>query len=191
MKAVLTKGKLAGLAVLGAIWLPAVAYAQQPSVDPQADSPAGTIYELPLDNARQDAAPKRPSDRGSQGAAGGHVSGDSGGSGTGSGTGSSGGGGAISAIRSENGFGSSDSVPGADDPGTGGTGDTDSGDRDVAGENQRAQTLNPALDAGAAKTAQAHAPSSAVAYLLLGLVLLVAVAIGLATRRQRGGGGAV
>lgn len=72
---------------------PPAASAQLPS-DPPADSPSGTVYEIPLDGARRDAAPR---------------GGGAGGSGT---TGS---------IRSENNFGSSSQVPGAP---VGGGGDT-------------------------------------------------------------------
>jgi hypothetical protein len=71
--------------------VPGTASAQ--SNDPEAGSPSGTIYEIPLDNARKDAAPRHA---GSQGGA------TSGGS--------------VSPIHSDNGFGSSSTVPG-----TGGT----------------------------------------------------------------------
>jgi hypothetical protein len=58
--------------------------------DPRANSPAGVIYQIPLDNGRRDAAPVLPV--GSHG-----------------GPGSPGG---ASSIHSENGFGSSSHVPG-------------------------------------------------------------------------------
>ncbi len=62
--------------------------------DPSAESPAGVIYQIPLDNARREAAPVL------------HV-GSHGGGGT-SGPGSS----DPSSIHSENGFGSASNVPG-------------------------------------------------------------------------------
>ncbi len=61
--------------------------------DPSAGSPAGVIYQIPLDNARRDAAPVLPV--GSHGGPGGGGSA-----------------GNPSSIHSENGFGSASSVPG-------------------------------------------------------------------------------
>lgn len=85
-----------------ALLLPATALAQDqdPSAnDPQKDSPAGSVYELPLESARQDGAPRR---RPRSPSAGGE-------------TRSSAGGDTASPIRSENQFGSSARVPGVDD----------------------------------------------------------------------------
>ena len=78
--------------------------------------PSGVIYEIPLDNARLDAAPgrrdrQRRRVRGGTGSGGG-----SGGGGSGDAQGTAGAGaqsGTVSPIRSENGFGSSSKVPGA------------------------------------------------------------------------------
>src|SRR5919199_1822531 len=81
-------------ATLVAVAWPAAAAAQGPSsTDPAAGSPSGTIYEIPLDTARRDAAPR---------------SGPRGGADVRSRT---------SPLRSENNFGSSSEVPGA--PGSG------------------------------------------------------------------------
>jgi hypothetical protein len=74
--------------VCAALLAPASASAQ--SNDPAAGSPSGSIYEIPLEGARSDAAP--------------------GGSRRGEGS---------SPIRSENGFGSSPAVPGAPETGAG------------------------------------------------------------------------
>jgi hypothetical protein len=74
---------LSGLAMA----VPAGAGAQ--SNDPEAGSPSGTIYEIPLDDARKDAAPRHGGSHG----------------GTASG-------GSASPIHSDNGFGSSSTVPG-------------------------------------------------------------------------------
>jgi hypothetical protein len=76
----------------------AIAGSQPPIyVDPQANSPAGTIYAIPLDSARQDAAPHRraSSHRSHHSATGaiGSAGSGGGGSSTGTGTGTGGGGG--------------------------------------------------------------------------------------------------
>ena len=76
-------------ALAGAV--PGTAAAQ--SNDPSPDSPSGKVYELPFDSARKDAAPRH----------------------NGSGAPS---GGPVSSIHSDNGFGSSSTVPGT----TAGTG---------------------------------------------------------------------
>jgi len=62
--------------------------------DPKASSPAGVIYQIPLNSARRSAAPVLP--------AGSHGGGPGGGAGSKD----------PSSIHSENGFGSSSSVPG-------------------------------------------------------------------------------
>jgi hypothetical protein len=107
-----------------AVFLVPVAVHADDGVDPHASSPAGKVYEIPLETARRDAAPHRKSstrDSGGQtGQSGSSGSGGTGGGGgaTGGGSpggGASGGGGELpqgSAIKSENGFGSSSQVPG-------------------------------------------------------------------------------
>jgi hypothetical protein len=118
--------------------------------DPNADSPAGVIYQIPLDTARRDAAPtsstaRHRSDRNVDGAGSGGSGGAGGSGGSAGGSGSDGGatgatggsapggGGADraatgsggdstltaggtepSSIHSENGFGTSDRIPGVD-----------------------------------------------------------------------------
>lgn len=103
--------------------------------DPHANSPAGAIYQIPIDSGRRDGAPV-PTGRGIGGSDGSGAGGASGGTGGGSGggaggDGSSGGDGATraasgpgggtaenpSSIHSENGFGSSSHVPGVSDSG--------------------------------------------------------------------------
>src|SRR3954454_12328966 len=85
-----------GLVVL-ALGLVSPAAAAAQSGDPAEGSPSGVIYEIPLDHARQDAAPTRTRKTS-----------------TSSGTAAEGPqGGTVSPIRSENGFGSSSTVPGA------------------------------------------------------------------------------
>ena len=118
--------------------LPAAAEAQRSQrTDPAASSPAGAIYQIPLDDARRDAAPAAGragggGDGGSGESGGGSGSGGSPGTTGGSATGASGGDGGgdgvagssepdataggdrPSSIKSENGFGSSAKVPGVD-----------------------------------------------------------------------------
>jgi hypothetical protein len=108
--------------------------------DPHANSPAGVIYQIPLDSGRRDAAPAAPAGgTGSGGGDGGTPSGSPSDAATGGGghetpsptpapttestagtiTAAPGGGSAKdpSSIHSENGFGSSSHVPGVSDPG--------------------------------------------------------------------------
>jgi hypothetical protein len=95
-------------AALAAVALPiglqASAAGASPHVqtDPQAGSPAGVIYQIPLDSARNSAAPVLSvgSHDGVHGVTGGVGGGVTGGSGD------------PSSIHSENGFGSSSKVPG-------------------------------------------------------------------------------
>lgn len=82
-----------GIAMIATLSLPVVVFAEDSKVDPQASSPAGAVYEIPLQTARDFGSP------GGSGHAGG----------------GSGGGGVLpkgSAIKSENGYGSSSKVPG-------------------------------------------------------------------------------
>lgn len=140
------------LTVLGALFLAAPAFPKGGAVqatDPSAGSPAGVVYSIPLDSARQDAAPHGhsgshsggPGVGGSGGSGGGGSSSGgaaSGGSGTSGGSsGSSGDSGASlvasssstpvlvpggqpgSLVHSSNGFGSSSRVPSLSSPATG------------------------------------------------------------------------
>src|SRR3954451_6492010 len=82
-------------AIITALTVPVVVLADS-RVDPQASSPAGAVYEIPLQTARDFGSP-------------------GGGGGGGATGGGSGGGGVLpkgSAIKSENGYGSSSQVPG-------------------------------------------------------------------------------
>ena len=98
-----------------AVLLPAGAPAQPSQLpsDPEANSPSGVVYELPVDRGRKDAAPREPARRGSPGGeAGTRPDGRE-----------------PTSIRSENNFGSSSVVPGVDD--------TDSSGADAAGEDSK------------------------------------------------------
>jgi hypothetical protein len=160
----------------------AMAESQAPQVDPNAQSPAGVIYQIPLDSARRDAAPVLPTGRRDDGAggsigAGGGSGGNSGGSGGGSESASTGSSkdtqGASSdssgngpgtpqdpsSIHSENGFGSSSQVPGVS---------------------------QAALRTGAGVAATQVAGSTTPTYLLIALIAIAAIGVGLlATWRSR------
>lgn len=108
--------RYATAAVTALLLLPAGAGAQGPQAppsDPEADSPSGTVYELPLERGRKDAAPReRPRRKtarkpGNGSRRGGSPSPSNGAGASGGGTGSP--------IRSENNFGSSSRVPGVDE----------------------------------------------------------------------------
>jgi hypothetical protein len=117
------------------------------ATDPSANSPAGTVYSIPLDSARQDAAP-HGHNGGSSGSGSGTGSGGNGGSGGAGGIGGGSGGGGPGAgggatpssyvgskapvlvpggqpgslVHSANGFGSSSSVPSLARPASAGLG---------------------------------------------------------------------
>jgi len=148
--------------------------------DPKANSPAGVIYQIPLDSGRRDAAPVLPvgSHPGGGGSAGGRSStgGGSGPSETGSGASGEAksasaaatqGGGTPSnpsSIHSENGFGSSSQVPGVS---------------------------HTALLTGAGVPATRTPGSTLPTYLLMGLVAAAAIGAGVLTtgaRRRRSEG---
>src|SRR5213080_233600 len=76
------RSSLVGIAVVGAA-IPAFAFAQDAQVQPRASSPAGAVYEIPLQTARRDAAPQRTSDGRKTNAVAG--SGEAGGGGSGGG----------------------------------------------------------------------------------------------------------
>jgi hypothetical protein len=110
--------KSAAAIVLGAaalmtlsIWAATAPAAVAPaSTDPTSGSPSGTIYQLPVDNGRRDAAPRPPSSSGSENET------------------------LPSTYRSENNFGTSSTVPGLSKQGEAGgkgTGGSDSGNGTV------------------------------------------------------------
>ena len=158
------------LAVLLAVPAIAPAGAAAQGNDPSANSPSGTIYEIPLDSARNDAAP-RPSD--AEAAQAGQPADQS------------------SIHSTDNGFGSSAVVPGAPASSSG-----SSAAKRAARKRSASKQKSP-ISAPAATTngetlihpaAQASAPSSTRAYVLLALAAGVALALGagarLAARRK-------
>jgi hypothetical protein len=166
--------------------LPAAGAAQQPPSDPEPDSPSGTVYELPFDRGRDDAAPRK---RGSQDDRD------------------------RSSIRSENNFGSSTTVPGVDDAegeppsstgntdgdvGSGASGNEDSGeDTGNGGDDDRGDGAGGSGGGGSGggpppltPTSAADEPSGSAVVPMLVLILIVGAAIGLlsgrALRRRAG-----
>jgi type IV secretory pathway VirB10-like protein len=145
---------------------PAAAQAQQD--DPEKGSPSGTIYEIPLDSARDDAAPPAPTAVPEE---------------------------PVSPIRSENGFGSSSEVPGAaprerERPRERRQPRRErQRDDDAPARPQAPVSTAPDDDGGAAERLVSSTagvggePSTTRAYLLLALGALIAVGLGAAARR--------
>jgi hypothetical protein len=137
---------------------PAAAQTALPT-DPSVESAPGSVYQLPLDSARGDAAPPGTVRRG-------------GGSQPIPGTRKS-----SSAIRSENGFGSSSAVPGAPAPAP-----KSSSKQDAAGP---AAPTVPAdhPPTAAVSTADSGGSSALGAYVLLTLALAAALGMAMVVRR--------
>jgi hypothetical protein len=166
--------------------MPAGAPAQSVPSDPEADSPSGVVYELPVDRARKDAAPKRRSSPG-----GGESESGGGSTGGGSGDGGSSGEGAAAgeselSIRSENNFGTSSNVPGADAKARARRGERDGrgasdvpGEEDAGGPIEDLGRLAPSSAAGASE-----GPSDGVVFLLLGALVAVGTGIGVVAGRR-------
>jgi len=167
-----TRYKLAVIGACAAIGNAPSAFAQTPAPsDPSPDSPAGAIYEIPLDTGRDDAAPPRRAltgraRHGDGGAARGGVSSATSGRGFTVPTAPDG----PSRVHSENGFGSSSVVPGV-----GG----DAASAGVPGTDPTS-ALRPASIVP--KTA---APSETAAYLLIGLAVAVGLLFGVGAGRMR------
>jgi hypothetical protein len=179
MRVVIGAALAACALVVGVQGAAAESHAVIQRTDPSASSPAGVIYQIPLDSARRDAAPVLPIGSRHNGSGGG---GAGGGAGSGGGSSRAGGGGGSgqsaqvaegggtagnpSSIHSENGFGSSSQVPGLS---------------------------RAALQSGAGVPAAHTAGSTLPTYLLLVLIAVAAVAAGvLATglkRRSEAGAG--
>lgn len=139
--------------------------------DPPSGSPAGAVYELPLQGGREDAAPKLPAGAGG------------GGGGAGGGTGG-GGSEATSLYRTENNFGSSSRVPGLAAAGAAagslaGVGD---GDED-GGSNAGGRGTADGAIAGAGQVTDEGNTSVAAGVVLLGAIALLAGGAGVLSRR--------
>jgi hypothetical protein len=168
--------------------------------DPKANSPAGVIYQIPLDSGRRDAAPVLPLGSRPGGGSGGSTTGGSdagsgsGSSGTGSGTSSAGAGGAQRAsIAAPAGGGTQRASATASRDGA-----TPSNPSSIHSENgfgsssQVPGVSRAALLTGAGVPAASTPGSTLPSYLLMALIGVAAVAVGLlASRstRRRGAGG--
>lgn len=131
-----------------------------PASDPDADSPSGTIYQIPLDTARDDAKPDKPSSKTPT----------------------------DSPIHSENGFGSSSTVPGAD------ASDANTPQQDQAPPNSAPPADSPSKDSdGVPKKTSGVSPTlgddssstPVAAIVLLAVVAIVGAGIGISSARRR------
>lgn len=158
--------------------LPASSGAQGLPSDPEADSPSGVVYEIPVEKGRRDAAPRErvaPDE-------GGRVAGES-----------------ETSIRSENNFGTSSEVPGVGEGSDGGSGTSSgseggsgggSGGSGSGGSDLGSSSVEGVARGAAGSTAaSADGPSEGVVYSLLVVLIAVGAAIGLFAghRAHRGG----
>lgn len=181
--------------------LSGVAEGREPvRTDPQAGSPAGVIYAIPLDSGRRDAAPVLPVGSRHDGPGGGAAAGG-GGSSAGGGSGSGGASAASSSGGSGAGAGSGGSGVGASARGalaaesasaaTTGAG-TPSDPSSIHSENgygssSQVPGVSPAaLQIGAGVPAAHTAGSTLPSYLLMVLIGLAAVSVGLIASRPHG-----
>jgi len=178
---------LGSLLLLAASLHPPTAYSAPG--DPPSGSPAGAVYQLPLEQGRSDAAPKGGGGTaaevggGGNGTAGGGAAGGGGGSGTRGGAAGAGGeaGESSSLYRSENDFGSSSRVPGV----AAGTGPGAAGSGGQSAGGAGAAAGSAAIGGGivAAETADTGNTSIPASILLLAAIAVVAIAVGILSRR--------
>lgn len=173
-----------------ALFVAPVARAQDPvSPDPTRGSPSGTIYEIPVDSGRHDAAP-RPKDSHGDQPTGGTTTPASGGDAAAPDAQGD------SPIHSDNGFGTSSVVPGATSPATPGAQKKSKqagtakrrADKRKQGTKQR-DVSESQIPAGQKVTASAgSSPSLPRSYLLLALGVALGIVLAVAARlasRQR------
>jgi hypothetical protein len=151
--------------------IPAGAGAQSLPSDPESDSPSGAVYEIPVDRARKDAAPRQDSSQQSD-------------SGPTEGSGDAGEG--DTSIRSENNFGTSSSVPGAES-------EEGAKRRDGAAGSDRNDGVGGAVEsvgeiAGRPAARAGEGPSEGVVFSLVGVLLAVGGVIGVVAARRHGRG---
>jgi hypothetical protein len=170
---------LGSLLLLGASLHPTTAYSAPG--DPPSGSPAGAVYQLPLEQGRSDAAPK-----GGSGTATGAAGATGGESASAPGSGESG-----SLYRTENNFGSSSRVPGLAASGGAAGGATARGGSGNAGGTaggNGAGAAGAAIAGGAIASQASDTGNTSVTAgaILLGAIVLLAAAVGLLTRRFSG-----
>ena len=158
--------------------------------DPQASSPAGVIYQIPLDTGRRDAAPVLPVGRrngGNGGTGGGASTGGAGGIGGSSNGAAGGGSGTAGAAAGRTGSGAT----GAAASSGGGTPEDPSSIHSENGFGSSAQVpgVSPAAALTGAGVPSSHTAGSTLpSYLLMVLVGLAAVGVGLIAGRSGGRG---
>ncbi|HMJ73516.1 MAG TPA: hypothetical protein VK471_09160 [Solirubrobacterales bacterium] len=168
---------LLGSLLLAASLHPLTAYSAPG--DPPSGSPAGAVYQLPLEQGRSDAAPK------GSGGTGAEAGGNTGSSAAGAGEAAESG----SLYRSENNFGSSSRVPGVAPAGAKGGSPANvagaAGDRGQSAGGAAGGAGSAAIAGGiiAAETADTGNTSIPASILLLGAIALLAVAVGILSRR--------
>jgi hypothetical protein len=161
---------LVSLLLLPASLHPSTAYSA--AGDPPSGSPAGAVYQLPLEQGRSDAAPKGSGEPGVR--SGGDGGPSEAGRTTSSGDPSESG----SLYRTENNFGSSSHVPGVTSTGGGGAGGATGG-----GGGGSAAIPGGAVAADAADTGNTSITAGIV---LIAAIALLATAVGVLSRRFRG-----
>ena len=159
---------IAGVGLAAALVCSTPALAQDAGQDPSPGSPGGTVYEIPLDQGRGDAAPR-----------------GGGGDGTASGPSAP----STSSIRSsDNGAGSTAVVPGTGEPADAGAAKrTPQRDRsrDAQREAVRERAVEPLSPQAQVVASGAGSPSMARSLLLLALGAAIAVGLGIAARQRR------
>ncbi len=127
------------------------------ATDPSPGSPSGTIYQLPVDNGRRDAAPRPPSPSRSSNQT------------------------LPSTYRSENNFGTSSTVPGAAGPGEGGGTQAGGGSGGGSGS-ANGSGQGPVGDLASA-AADNGDPSEPLNFVLLALIVAAGAFLGLGASR--------
>jgi hypothetical protein len=170
----------------------AAAEAQVVQTDPKAESPAGVIYQIPLDSARRDAAPVLPSGRREENrtAAGASATGGGSGGGASGSPGASGGGNSGSASSQTGAGGALSASSGSAGRGTGAGGSQEPSSihsENGFGSASKVPGLSQAaLRTGAGVAATSAAGSTLPTYLLIALIAIAAVGMGLlASNRSR------
>ena len=143
---------------------PPAALAQALPSDPEPDSPSGVMYELPLDSGRGDAAPRG--------------GGGTGGSDPVAGAGQAAAEGKVTSIRSENNFGSSSVVPGAEPA------DRQKGRSGPGDSTEPAPSAGSSPEVLGAASPSSDGPSEDIILPMLALIVATGAAVGLIAARS-------